>query len=58
MPEIEATEQPSRYQIVQARTWKDLERDVRIQMLSDWEPLGGVAVDDTFFYQAMVPRGD
>lgn len=59
MPEIEAeTTEPSRYQIVTGRGVKELEVAVRIQMLSDWEPLGGVAVDGEWMYQAMVPSGD
>lgn len=51
-------EERSRYQVVEGKTIHELEVAVRIQMLSDWEPLGGIAVDDHGFYQAMVPKGD
>lgn len=51
-------QEPRGYQIVKAQTIKELERAVRIAMLSDWTPQGGLAVDEDGFYQAMVPRGD
>lgn len=55
---VKEAREPSRYQILSAGTIKELEIAVRIAMLSDWEPLGGVAVDDELMYQAMVPKGD
>lgn len=53
-------EHETRYKIIEGRSREELEVNVRIAMLSDWEPQGGVAVDsDTYtFYQAMVPKGD
>ena len=51
-------QEPRNYQIIKAQTIRELERAVRIAMLSDWTPQGGLAVDEDGFYQAMVPRGD
>lgn len=51
-------DEPINYQVIKASTVSELVRAVRIAMLSDWTPQGGLAVDDEGFYQAMVPKGD
>ena len=44
------------YQICSAYTDMQLARTVSAFIIEGWEPIGGVAVSDRTFYQAMIKR--
>ncbi|MDR3724430.1 MAG: DUF1737 domain-containing protein [Terracidiphilus sp.] len=42
------------YKVLEARTREDLEKAVYEALGQGWQPLGGVAISDGMFYQAIV----